>query len=157
MNFLTECKKGIDEKIADAVEALATIPGVTREQASALVHNGVHRLEDLLSAEASDISDIPQVGENAAAILEAARAEAGRRTLSVGETPVIAPPTACTVPQPKYSNHNNTASPRAVGLLIQPSALRAGPQALRGWRLKWSCALKAGRVWVNASDRRLNA
>ena len=80
--------KGIDEKIADAVEALATIPGVTREQADALVHNGVTRLEDLLSAEASDISDIPQIGENAAAVLEAARAEAGRRTLSVGETPV---------------------------------------------------------------------
>ena len=80
--------KGIDEKIADAVESLSTIPGVTREQANALVHNGVHRLEDLLSAEASDISDIPQIGENAAAILEAARAEAGRRTLPVGETPV---------------------------------------------------------------------
>jgi N utilization substance protein A len=80
--------KGIDEKIADAVEALATIPGVTREQADALVHNGVTRLEDLLSAEAGDISDIPQIGENAAAILEAARAEAGRRTLNVGETPV---------------------------------------------------------------------
>jgi N utilization substance protein A len=80
--------KGIDEKIADAVESLATIPGVTREQADALVHNGVTRLEDLLSAEASDISDIPQIGENAAAILEAARVEAGRRTLSVGETPV---------------------------------------------------------------------
>jgi transcription termination/antitermination protein NusA len=80
--------KGIDEKIADAVEALATIPGVTREQADALVHNGVTRLEDLLSAEAADISDIPQIGENAEAILEAARAEAGRRTLPVGETPV---------------------------------------------------------------------
>jgi len=80
--------KGIDEKIADAVESLAAIPGVTREQATALVHNGVHRLEDLLSAEASDISDIPEIGENAAAILEAARTEAGRRTLSVGETPV---------------------------------------------------------------------
>jgi transcription termination/antitermination protein NusA len=80
--------KGIDEKIADAVEALAAIPGVTREQADALVHNGVTRLEDLLSAEAGDISDIPQIGENAAAILEAARAEAGRRTLNVGETPV---------------------------------------------------------------------
>jgi N utilization substance protein A len=80
--------KGIDEKIADAVEALATIPGVTREQANALVHNGVHRLEDLLSAEAGDISDIPQIGENAAAILEAARAEGERRTLKVGETPV---------------------------------------------------------------------
>ncbi len=51
--------KGFDEKMADAVEALAAIPGVTREQADALVHNGVHRLEDLLSAEASDISDIP--------------------------------------------------------------------------------------------------
>jgi len=80
--------KGIDEKIADAVEALAAIPGVTREQADALVHNGVHRLEDLLSAEVADISDIEQIGENAAAILEAARAEAGRRTLPVGETPV---------------------------------------------------------------------
>jgi N utilization substance protein A len=80
--------KGIDEKIADAVEALATIPGVTREQADALVHNGVTRLEDLLSAEPSDISDIPQVGENAAAILEAARAEAGRRSLTAGEAPV---------------------------------------------------------------------
>jgi N utilization substance protein A len=80
--------KGIDEKIADAVEALAKIPGVTREQANALVHNGVHRLEDLLSAEASDISDIEQIGENAAAILEAARAEAARRTPHVGETPV---------------------------------------------------------------------
>ncbi|HEY5232233.1 MAG TPA: transcription termination factor NusA [Verrucomicrobiae bacterium] len=80
--------KGIDEKIADAVEALAAIPGITREQADALVHNGVHRLEDLLSAEPADISDIGQIGENAAAILEAARAEAGRRTLNVGETPV---------------------------------------------------------------------
>jgi len=80
--------KGFDEKVAEAVEALAAIPGVTREQADALVHAGVTRLEDLLSAEAGDISDIPQIGENAAAILEAARAEASRRTLSVGETPV---------------------------------------------------------------------
>jgi transcription termination/antitermination protein NusA len=80
--------KGFDEKVAEAVESLAAIPGVTREQADALVHAGVTRLEDLLSAEAGDISDIPQVGENAAAILEAARAEAGRRTLNVGETPV---------------------------------------------------------------------
>ncbi len=81
--------KGIDEKIADAVEALATIPGVTREQADALVHNGVTRLEDLLSAEASDISDIPQIGENAGGDPGSQRgAEAGRRTLPVGETPV---------------------------------------------------------------------
>jgi N utilization substance protein A len=80
--------KGFDEKVAEAVEALAAISGVTREQADALVHAGVTRLEDLLSAEAADISDIPQIGEHAAAILEAAHAEAGRRTLNVGETPV---------------------------------------------------------------------
>ena len=47
----------------------------------------VTRLEDLLQAEPGDIADIPQVGENAAAILEAARAEAGRRQLPVGEAP----------------------------------------------------------------------
>ena len=80
--------KGFDEKVAEAVELLAGIPGVTREQADALVHAGLTRIEDLLSAEAGDISDIPQIGENAAAILEAARTEAGRRSLPVGETPV---------------------------------------------------------------------
>jgi transcription termination/antitermination protein NusA len=80
--------KGFDEKVAEAVALLAAIPGVTREQADALVHAGLTRIEDLLSAEASDISDIPQIGENAAAILEAARTEAGRRSLPVGEAPV---------------------------------------------------------------------
>jgi N utilization substance protein A len=80
--------KGFDEKVAEAVELLAAIPGISREQADALVHAGVTRLEDLLSAEAGDISDIQQIGESASAILEAARAEAGRRTLDVGETPV---------------------------------------------------------------------
>jgi len=43
----------------------------------------VLRLEDLLSAEAGDLADIPGIGENAAAILESARAEAGRRSLPV--------------------------------------------------------------------------
>jgi N utilization substance protein A len=80
--------KGFDEKVAEAIAAIAAIPGISREQADALVHAGLTRIEDLLSAEAADIADIPQVGENAAAILEAARAEAGRRQLSVGEAPV---------------------------------------------------------------------
>jgi N utilization substance protein A len=80
--------KGFDEKVAEAVAAIAAIPGISREQADALVHAGLTRIEDLLSAEAGDIADIPQVGENAAAILEAARAEAGRRQLNVGEAPV---------------------------------------------------------------------
>ena len=75
--------KGFEEKVAEAVAQIAAIPGVTREQADALVHAGVTRLEDLLSAEPGDLADIAGVGENAAAILEAARAEAARRALPV--------------------------------------------------------------------------
>jgi len=76
--------KGFDEKIAETVAQLAAIPGITREQADALVHAGVLRLDDLAQAEPGDIADIPQIGDNAAAILEAARAEMGRRQLNVG-------------------------------------------------------------------------
>ena len=79
--------KGFDEKVAEAVDQIAAIPGITREQADALVHAGVTRLEDLLQAEPGDLADIPQVGEHAAAILEAARAEGSRRQLPVGEAP----------------------------------------------------------------------
>ncbi len=75
--------KGFDEKVAEAVDQIAAIPGISREQADALVHAGVTRLEDLLQAEPEDISDIAQVGENAAAIIAAARAEVERRTLPV--------------------------------------------------------------------------
>ena len=75
--------KGFEEKVEEAVKAIAAIPGITREQADVLVHAGITRLEDLLGAEASDLADIPQIGENAGAILQAAQAEAGRRTLLV--------------------------------------------------------------------------
>ncbi len=80
--------KGFEEKVAEAVELLAAIPGISREQADALVHAGITRLEDLLQADETDLSSIPQVGEHAAEILKAAHAEAERRTLKVGETPV---------------------------------------------------------------------
>jgi transcription termination/antitermination protein NusA len=77
--------KGFEEKVAEAVGQLAIIPGITREQADALVHAGITSLSDLLSAEEGDLSGIPQIGEQAAAILTAARAEGGKRTLKVGE------------------------------------------------------------------------
>jgi N utilization substance protein A len=80
--------KGFEEKVAEAVGSLAAIPGITREQADVLVHNGLLRLEDLLQADISDLSGMPQIGEQAATILESARAEAARRTLKVGEAPV---------------------------------------------------------------------
>jgi N utilization substance protein A len=80
--------KGFEEKVAEAVDMLAAIPGISREQADVLVHNGLLRLEDLLQADVSDLSGIDKIGEQAAAILEAARAEAQRRMLKVGEAPV---------------------------------------------------------------------
>ncbi len=80
--------KGFEEKVAEAVESLAAIPGLTREQADVLVHHGLTRLEDLLQADESDLAGIPGIDAQASAVLEAARAEAAKRTLKVGETQV---------------------------------------------------------------------
>lgn len=80
--------KGFEEKVAEAVEALAAVPGITRGQAEVLVNNGLRRLEELLQADESDLAGIPEIGDQAAGILEAARAEAAKRTLQIGETPV---------------------------------------------------------------------
>ncbi len=77
--------KGFEEKVAEAVELLAAIPGIARESADALVHAGLTRLEDLLQADVSDLADIPQIGEQATAVMEAARAEAERRKIQVGD------------------------------------------------------------------------
>ncbi len=76
--------KGFDEKVAEAVESLAAIPGILREQADALVHAGLTRLEDLLQADESDLRDIPQIGEAANEVLQAARSEADRRKIQLG-------------------------------------------------------------------------
>ena len=76
--------KGFEEKVAEAVESLAAIPGVTREQADALVHAGLTRLEDLLQADESDLSGIPQIGDQAAGIMKAARDEAERKKIQLG-------------------------------------------------------------------------
>ena len=79
---------GFEEKMARAVQALAAIAGITQEQASTLVHHGFPNLEALLQAEVADLAEIPQIGDQAAAILEAARAEVSRRSFKVGETSV---------------------------------------------------------------------
>src|SRR5256712_5889434 len=49
---------GFEEKVAQAVKAVASISGLTQEQADVLVHRGFLSLEDLLQAEASDLADI---------------------------------------------------------------------------------------------------
>jgi transcription termination/antitermination protein NusA len=77
---------GLEEKLARAVQALAAIPGIGPETANVLVRNGLTSLEALLQAELGDLAEMPQIGEQAAPILEAARAEAARRTIKIGET-----------------------------------------------------------------------
>jgi N utilization substance protein A len=79
---------GFEEKVAQAVEAVALIPGISREQADVLVHHGLKSLDDLLQIEASDLADIPELAEQASALIEAAKAEAARRTPKVDETSV---------------------------------------------------------------------
>ena len=80
---------GFEEKMAQAVQSLAAIPGISQEQANILVHNGLTSLESLLQVELSDLAGIAEIGpEQAAVILEAARAEQKRKSLTVGETPV---------------------------------------------------------------------
>lgn len=80
--------KGFEEKVAEAVEALAAIPGITPEQADLLVHHGITRLEDLIEADSEDLQGIPGLADAAAGLLEAARAEAERRRINIGDAPV---------------------------------------------------------------------
>ena len=80
---------GFEEKMAALVQALAGIPGISQEHASSLVHHGLTSLEDLLQATESDLAEMPEIGGQAAVVLEAARAEAARRQLKVGETSTV--------------------------------------------------------------------
>lgn len=70
---------GFEQKVAKAVENLAAIPGLTREQADMLVHKGFLSLEDLLQVDEADLSSIPELAENAHPIMEAIQAESSRR------------------------------------------------------------------------------
>jgi transcription termination/antitermination protein NusA len=74
-----------EAKVAEAVKGLAAIPGISAPQADALVHHGLPSLEALLQVELSDLAELPEIGDQAGVVLEAARAEAARRTLKVGE------------------------------------------------------------------------
>jgi N utilization substance protein A len=71
---------GFEEKVAQAVDAIAAIPGLTREQADILVHRGFLSLEDLLQAEYTDLAEIPEIGDAAAGVIEAVRTEAARKS-----------------------------------------------------------------------------
>jgi NAD-dependent DNA ligase len=67
------------------VHAFAAIDGISEEQATALVNSGFHTLEDLLQVELDDLSEIPEVGDDAATILESVKTETQRRVSTVEE------------------------------------------------------------------------
>jgi N utilization substance protein A len=75
---------GFQEKVARAVAAVAAIPGLSSEQADVLVHRGFLSLEDLLQAEPQDLQDMPEIGDQALAIIDAVRSEAARRNAAAG-------------------------------------------------------------------------
>src|SRR5271156_217780 len=70
---------GFEEKVAQAVQTFAAIPGLTAEVASVLVHAGFSTVDALLQAELSDLEQIDQIKDRAAAIMQAIRDEAARR------------------------------------------------------------------------------
>jgi len=79
-------KMGFDEKVAEAVQHVAAIPGILPSQANALVHAGFLSLDDLSQAEENDLAAITQIEDQAGAIIEAVRAEIARRAPKNGET-----------------------------------------------------------------------
>jgi len=78
---------GFEEKVAQAVDTVASIPGITREQADILVHHGLKSLEDLFEVEASDLADMPEIADQADGIIRAVQDEVSKRNQSAGETP----------------------------------------------------------------------
>ena len=83
-----EVRVGFEEQVADAVAALAAIPGIEKEQADALVHAGLLTLDALNGVEVSDLADIPGLTEHAESVLSAAHAEKLRRA-GAGTNPLI--------------------------------------------------------------------
>ena len=77
---------GFHERVAQAISAISAIPGLTTEQATVLVNSGFHSVEDLFQAEAADLAGIPQLAEQAEAIITAIKTEAAHRTGTAGNT-----------------------------------------------------------------------
>tara|TARA_B100000475_G_scaffold30203_1_gene20023 strand:+ start:181 stop:1518 length:1338 start_codon:yes stop_codon:yes gene_type:complete len=75
-----EIKVGFEEQVAKAVDALASIPGIEKAQADAIVHAGLLTLEALNSVEANDLKEIPGLEDSAEIVLAAAKAEIDRRS-----------------------------------------------------------------------------
>ena len=100
-----EVRVGFEEQVAGAVDALAAIPGIEKEQADALVHAGLLTLDALIGVEAGDLADIPGLAEHAEPVLAAARAEKDRRAGSS-----VNPPTEKSPPEGAAAPDENAAA-----------------------------------------------
>src|SRR5262245_52558205 len=54
---------GFEEQMAQAVQSLAAISGISQEQANVLFHHGFPSLEALLEAKVTDLAEIPEIGD----------------------------------------------------------------------------------------------
>ena len=105
-----EVRVGFEEQVAGAVDALAAIPGIEKEQADALVHAGLLTLDALIGVEAGDLADIPGLAEHAEPVLAAARAEKDRRAGSNVNPPIEeSPPEGAAEP-----DENAAAEPKTT-------------------------------------------
>ena len=109
-----EVRVGFEEQVAGAVDALAAIPGIEKEQADALVHAGLLTLDALISVEAGDLADIPGLADHAQSVLAAARVEKERRAGS-SANPLMeeAPPEAAAEPEEDTAPEPETAEEAA--------------------------------------------
>ena len=109
-----EVRVGFEEQVAGAVDALAAIPGIEKEQADALVHAGLLTLDALTGVEAGDLADIPGLAEHAEPVLAAARAEKDRRAGSSVNSPTEeAPPEAAAAPDENAATEPKTTEEEA--------------------------------------------
>ena len=105
-----EVRVGFEEQVAGAVDALAAIPGIEKEQADALVHAGLLTLDALIGVEAGDLADIPGLAEHAEPVLAAARAEKDRRAGSSVNSPIEKTPSEATA----EPNENAATEPKTT-------------------------------------------
>jgi len=105
-----EVRVGFEEQVAGAVDALAAIPGIEKEQADALVHAGLLTLDALTGVEAGDLADIPGLAEHAEPVLAAARAEKDRRAGSSVNSPIEKTPSEATA----EPNENAATEPKTT-------------------------------------------
>jgi N utilization substance protein A len=70
---------GFEEKVAQAVQAIASIEGISEAHASALVHAGLLNVEALAQVDRDDLAEIPGIEGDADTVYTAIQAELERK------------------------------------------------------------------------------